>query len=321
MLVRSAGALGIALLMLSAVPAAAEDEEPNIEFFYPVVTRRPVIERELELGVHHEKRRDGRETEAAAAIELPLLPRWQLEVEVPLVFTDPRAGASAGGFGDLSVENKVLLWKSVEHRALVAGGFELTLPSGSERRGLGGTAAVEPFLTAGIALGPLDLLGLGMLTMLHLAVDLVRELIATVPNLRGMKYTGYDMYMLRKIIELDEGRFNVLSGADEVMVSAQAMGADGAIGTTENLLPRVFVDAYTAFGSGNVRAAEELQAKINWTVNAFLSFPSLGAVKEIMRLLGFDLGNPRLPLLGLTDTQRGRLREMLEEISFFKWAV
>lgn len=159
MLVRSAGALGIALLMLSAVPAAAEDEEPNIEFFYPVVTRRPVIERELELGVHHEKRRDGRETEAAAAIELPLLPRWQLEVEVPLVFTDPRAGASAGGFGDLSVENKVLLWKSVEHRALVAGGFELTLPSGSERRGLGGTAAVEPFLTAGIALGPLDLLG------------------------------------------------------------------------------------------------------------------------------------------------------------------
>ena len=156
---RSAGALVIALLLLSAVPAAAEDEEPNIEFFYPVVTRRPVIERELELSVHHEKGREGRETEAAAAIELPLLPRWQLELEVPLVFTDPRDGKSAGGFGDLTVENKFLLWKSVEHRALVAGGFEVKLPSGSERRGLGGTAAVEPFLTAGIALGPFDLLG------------------------------------------------------------------------------------------------------------------------------------------------------------------
>ncbi|MGE5601530.1 MAG: dihydrodipicolinate synthase family protein, partial [Nitrososphaerales archaeon] len=158
-------------------------------------------------------------------------------------------------------------------------------------------------------------------TGVNVAVDLVRDLLATVPNLRGMKYTGYDMYLLRKIIELDEGRFNVLSGADEVMVSAQAVGADGAIGTTENVLPRVFVDAYTAFRSGNVKAAEELQAKINWTVSAFLSFPSLGAVKEIMRLLGFDCGNPRPPLLGLTDAQRGRLREMLEEISFFKWAV
>ena len=84
-------------------------------------------------------------------------------------------------------------------------------------------------------------------TGVNVAVDVVRELIAAVPNLRGMKYTAYDLYAMRKIVELDDGRFNVLSGADEIMVAAQAMGADGAIGTTENFLPRVFVDAYTAF--------------------------------------------------------------------------
>jgi len=49
--------LVIALLLLSTPPATAEDEEPNIEFFYPVITRRPVIERELELNVRHEKGR------------------------------------------------------------------------------------------------------------------------------------------------------------------------------------------------------------------------------------------------------------------------
>jgi N-acetylneuraminate lyase len=157
-------------------------------------------------------------------------------------------------------------------------------------------------------------------TGVNVAVEIVRDLIADVPNLRGMKYTAYDMYSMRKIVELDEGRFNVLSGADEVMLAAQAMGADGAIGTTENLLPRVFVDAYTAFRAGNVKAAEALQAKINWTVGTFLSFPSLSAVKEIMRLLGFDLGTPRPPLPSLTDAQRGQLREMLEDISFFEWA-
>lgn len=157
-------------------------------------------------------------------------------------------------------------------------------------------------------------------TGVNMAVDIVRDMIATVPNLRGMKYTGYDMYILRKFIELDEGRFNVLSGADEVMISAQAVGTAGAIGTTENLLPGVFVETRAAFGSGDLKAAQALQAKINWTVNAFLAFPSLGAVKEIMRLLGFDLGNPRPPLLSLTGAQRGRLREMLEEISFFSWA-
>jgi len=82
----------------------------------------------------------------------------------------------------------------------------------------------------------------------------------------------------------------------------------------------VFVDAYTAFRAGDVKEAEALQAKINWTVSTFLAFPSLAAVKEIMRLLGFDLGLPRPPLLSLTNDQRGRLHEMLEEIGFFKWA-
>ena len=145
----------LAVLFLGlSVSARAQDEEPDIDFFYPLVMRRPVIERELELRLLHEKRRDGRETDVAGGVELPILPRWQVELTVPLIFTDPREGAAQGGVGDLELENKVQLLKSIEHRVLVAVGFELRMPSGSERRGLGGEAAVEPFLAAGIALVP-----------------------------------------------------------------------------------------------------------------------------------------------------------------------
>ena len=152
--------LPLAVLFLSlSVPARAQNEEPDVDFFYPLVMRRPVIERELELRLLHEKGRDGRETDVAGAVELPILPRWQVELTVPLVFTDPREGAAQGGVGDLELENKVQLLKSIERRVLVAVGFELRMPSGSERRGLGGEAAVEPFLAAGIALGAFDLLG------------------------------------------------------------------------------------------------------------------------------------------------------------------
>jgi hypothetical protein len=157
---RLAGAALAALVLLAAVPAAvfAQDEEPNIEFPYPLVTRRPVIERELEIRVKHEKGRDGRESELAAAVELPLLPRWQIELEVPLVFTEPRDAPAMAGVGDVEIDTKVLLFKSAQYRVLVAGGVELTLPTGSERRGLGGEAAVEPYLTGAIGLGPVDLL-------------------------------------------------------------------------------------------------------------------------------------------------------------------
>lgn len=144
-------------LVLSAAPTRAQDGQ-MIAYFYPLRTRRPVIERELELRVEYDKARDGRRTEVAAAIELPILPRWQIEIEVPLVFRDPREGVSTGGVGDITVESKVLVWRSFERLAAVAVGVEARLPSGSERRGLGGEAAVEPFVTGGIALGDFDLL-------------------------------------------------------------------------------------------------------------------------------------------------------------------
>ena len=144
-------------VIVPAVPVIAEDDQ-TIAYFYPLRTRRPVIERELELRVEHEKGREGRATEVAAAIELPILPRWQVEVEVPLVFLDPREGPSVGGFGDVTVESKVLVWRSLEQLAALAVGVEGRLPSGSERRALGGEAAVEPFAAFGIALGDFDVL-------------------------------------------------------------------------------------------------------------------------------------------------------------------
>ena len=145
-------------LVFAARPARAQDSYQNVAYFYPLRTRRPVIERELELRVEHAKGADGRTTEAAAALELPIMPRWQVELEVPLVFNDPRDGASQGGVGDVSLETKVAVWQSLDWLSQVAVGLEGRFPSGSERRGLGGEASVEPFVTGGIALGDFDVL-------------------------------------------------------------------------------------------------------------------------------------------------------------------
>jgi len=140
-------------------PVWAQDEEANLEFFYPVVTRRPIIERELEFRTQSSQGDQGTEHDLFGAIEYPILPWWQIELEVPLVISNPSEGPSNTGFGDLTLENKFLLWKSVQHRAQIAGGFELTLPSGSASRGLGGEFNIEPFLTGAVALGSFDLIG------------------------------------------------------------------------------------------------------------------------------------------------------------------
>ena len=149
------------MLMITLVlcPVAARaDEEPNIEFFYPLITRRPIIEREIEFAFQHSKSREGNQSQVSAAIEWPLTPWWQIEIEMPFVIQHPTDLPSTAGPGDLEIQNKFQLLKSVQHRALLAGGFEIRLPSGSEKRLLGGEFAIEPFLTGGIAVGPIDLL-------------------------------------------------------------------------------------------------------------------------------------------------------------------
>src|SRR2546425_10820218 len=137
----------LVLLALSVVlvvrPARAQDGIQNVAFFYPLRTRCPDIERELEVRVEHAKTADGRVTEAAAAVELPILPRWQVEIEVPLIFREPREGAAQGGVGDLRVENKVMVWQSLDWLSQGAVGVEGRLPTGSERRGARGGAGRE----------------------------------------------------------------------------------------------------------------------------------------------------------------------------------
>ena len=155
-----ATAVGLVLLVCSVVtPADAQYTEPNITFFYPLVTRRPIIERELEFKLNYTKGLEARETEGRMALEFPIMPRLQFEVEVPFIVLNPDEGKVVAGFGDIELQAKLQVFKSVQYRALVAFGLESKLASGSKSRGLGGEYAIEPFLTAGIALGPFDLIG------------------------------------------------------------------------------------------------------------------------------------------------------------------
>lgn len=149
----------LTLLSWTVPRVQAQEEELQLEFFYPLVTRRPVIEREVEFKAAYSKGEGERETEIALAVEWPVLPRWQIEVELPGVFLKPSGADLEAGLGDLEIENKVLLFKSIQYRTMLSMGAELKIPTGSSHRGLGGEFAIEPFLTAAIAVGPFDVLG------------------------------------------------------------------------------------------------------------------------------------------------------------------
>jgi hypothetical protein len=78
-----------------------------------------------------------------AAVAAPMAAQVPLDAFFPLLTRRPV-------IGDVELESKVILFASADRRALVTAGLALTLPTGSERRGLGGESVIEPFAAVGL---------------------------------------------------------------------------------------------------------------------------------------------------------------------------
>lgn len=141
-----------------------------------------------------------------------------------------------------------------------------------------------------------------------------------IDNVRGFKFTAYDMYLLERIMALSKGRLNIFSGPDELLLPMLTLGVDGAIGSTYNLLPTYCVGLYDAFQRGDLSDARQMQSRINRVIDVLHKYGGMPAVKAAMRLLDFDCGHCRRPLRRLDTDEVAALRADLEAVGFWEMA-
>lgn len=151
------------------------------------------------------------------------------------------------------------------------------------------------------------------------AVALMRELMK-IPNVAGAKYTGPNMYEFRSIVELRNDNWTVFSGMDEQCLFAAMFGSSGNIGSTLNFMPGVYREIRECCKNGDLERGSQLQLQANKVTKVAISFGYPGALKEIMKILGFDCGKPRLPNLPLPAERRDALRDELQAAGFSKMA-
>jgi mono/diheme cytochrome c family protein len=120
----------------------------DLNFRRPLATGKAFPEAEVVLSASHRPPRGSRETELELQYENRLGPRFQYELVLPL-----RAQASAGegrGIGDVEIEGKHVLHFDLRRLEIVSAGLGVTLPTGSESKGLSdGTASFAPFVAYG----------------------------------------------------------------------------------------------------------------------------------------------------------------------------
>jgi len=134
-----------------------------------------------------------------------------------------------------------------------------------------------------------------------------------IPSVVGMKYTDADYYEMRNILDLADREVLVLSGRDELFLPALTMGAEGSIGTTQNIFPELFVGIYEAFSGGNWKRAMELQLKASRAIRILLH-GGLDAWKAVLRFKGFPVGHPRPPLKAISSDEEEKIVQELSSL-------
>jgi 4-hydroxy-2-oxoglutarate aldolase len=151
---------------------------------------------------------------------------------------------------------------------------------------------------------------------LHMGYDLGAEWIVRLAghaNIVGVKDSSGDIARLPRLREQLGPNFVLLAGAGEKLVDALEAGADGAIAALANLAPHTSAGIREAWLERRPDQARQLQRTIAPLGEALSGGYGVPGLKAALRLLGYDHGDPRMPLPPLPSAELPALRRLLED--------
>lgn len=148
----------------------------------------------------------------------------------------------------------------------------------------------------------------------------VLQRILDMPNVAGIKFTSTDLFKL-SMLRRSRPQKTFFFGFDEIYIAAGALGADGGIGTTYNLLGKLYVALDQAIRKGELTRAQELQDLSQIFVEAILEMGVLPGMKAAFRAIGVDCGPTRAPMaLRIADTEADtRMQALLSRPDLKAW--
>lgn len=158
-------------------------------------------------------------------------------------------------------------------------------------------------------------------TLTGISMDMVEFLALAeeeIPTLAGIKYTASTLHEYQSCLNYKNGKFDILFGYDELLLSALVIGAKGAIGSTYTFAAPAYLQVIRHFQNGELEEAKQTHFKLVQMIRALLRFSSIPAQKAIMGYLGYELGPCRLPLKQLNPQEIDVLRKELESVNFFE---
>ncbi|WP_181175668.1 dihydrodipicolinate synthase family protein [Mesorhizobium sp. B2-3-4] len=134
----------------------------------------------------------------------------------------------------------------------------------------------------------------------------------------GIKFTSTDLFKYALLRKRQPQKL-FYYGFDEIYAAAGMLGSEGGIGTTYNLLGRLYVTIDQAVRAGDLARAKALQLVSQDFVEALLETGVLPGMKAAFRVIGVDCGPTRAPMTLAVADAEDRMRAVLETPAIKEW--
>ncbi|MGB9682451.1 MAG: 4-hydroxy-tetrahydrodipicolinate synthase [bacterium] len=163
---------------------------------------------------------------------------------------------------------------------------------------------------------PVILYNIPSRTGVNILPSTVIRLAKDVKNIVAIKEASQSTDQAVEILRgIERDDFVVYSGDDSFTMPLMSVGGYGIISVASHIVGRKIKKMLEDFVSGNVRSAIELNKELFPIFKALFVTTNPVPLKEAMKLIGFDIGPPRLPLVRAGEKEINVIKEALRFLS------
>lgn len=139
--------------------------------------------------------------------------------------------------------------------------------------------------------------------------------LSKINNIVAVKESSGDISQVAKIAQLCGDNLNIYSGNDDQVIPILSLGGLGVISVLSNIYPKFVHNMVINYLNGKHNAALAAQLNSLELINTLFSEVNPIPVKEALNILGFNFGNPRLPLVEMSETAKAKLKQAIEKFA------
>lgn len=146
----------------------------------------------------------------------------------------------------------------------------------------------------------------------NLLPETVATLVKNEANIVGLKEATGNMAQASKTMYLTDGKLDMYSGEDGLVVPLMSIGAVGVISVWSNVAPAKVHQMCDSFFKGDLAEAQRLQREALPLVDALFSEVNPIPVKTALNLMGMEVGPLRLPMTPMGEKNKTKLAEVMK---------